>query len=175
MALLDLVGAKTKEFSEARAELARRVRELKDEIDKAKRKAMLGIRNAVEKAAEAHVALHGVLEENPDLFVKPRSQTFFGIKVGYRKGTGELTWSDGEKLVELIRKHFAEQFDVLIKTTYKPVKDALAQLSAEDLKKIGVKVGSVDDEVFIKPTDTEIDKLVTALLKNAVEEEEVAS
>lgn len=171
MSLLKLVELKTKDFSDARAELANRVRALKDEIERAKRKHLLGIRNAVDKAAEAHAALHGVIKENADLFEKPRTQIFYGVKVGYRKGTGAITWTDEDNVVKLIRKHFEEQFEVLVKTTYKPVKDAIAQLSADDLKKLGVKVGSVDDEVFIKPTDTEIDKLVTALLKDAVEEE----
>lgn len=171
MSLLNLVEVKTKDFSDARTVLTNRVRALNDEIEKAKRKHLLGIRNAVDKAAEAHAALHGVLEENPGLFEKPRTHTFFGIKVGYRKGTGALSWEDTDNVVKLVRKHFADLFDVLVKTKHKLLKGALAQLSAEELKKLGVKVGDDGDEVFIAPTDTEIDKLVTALLKNAVEEE----
>lgn len=174
MSLLNLVELKTKDFSEARKVLVDRVRALKDEIEKAKRKALPGIRSAVDKTAEAHSALHGVLEENPRLFDRPRTQTFFNVKVGYRKGKGEISWKDTDRVVELIRQHASAHFDALVKTEYTPRKDALAEASAEDLKAFGVKVGSNDDEVLIKPTDGEIDKLVTALLKNAVEEEVAA-
>ena len=39
-------------------------------------------------------------------------------------------------------------------------------MSVSDLKKIGVTVIETGDEVFIKPTDSEIDKLINALLKD---------
>jgi len=171
MSLLNLVELKTKDFADARAELANRVRALSDEVEKAKRKHLLGIRNAVDKAAQAHAALYGVIEENPQLFDEPRTQIFFGVKVGYRKGAGALSWEDDDRVVALILKHFSEQADVLAPASRKPVKKALAQLPAADLKKLGIEIGNDGDEVFIKPTDTEIDKLVTALLKDAVEEE----
>ncbi len=171
MSSLNLVELKTKDFSEARAELAKRVRALNDEVEKAKRKHLVGIRHAVDKAAEAHAALYGAIEENANLFEKPRTQTFHGVKVGYRKAVGDLSWEDDESVVKQIRKHFADQFDVLVKTRETPMKAALAQLPAAELKKLGVEIGNDGDEVFIKPTDTEIDKLVTALLKDAVEEE----
>lgn len=171
MSLLNLVELKTKDFSDARRALADRVRALSDEVEKAKRKHLLGIRNAVDKAAEAHAALYGVIEENADLFEKPRTHTFFGVKVGYRKAKGEISWKDADRVVELIREHAPARFDALVKTEYTPRKDVLAEASAEDLKAFGVKVSNDEDEVFIKPSDSEIDKLVTALLKDAIEEE----
>ena len=169
--LMALVEETTRQFAEARKDLTDRVRALNEEIEKAKRKHLAGIRRCVDEAAAYHAALHGVIEENPQLFDKPRTFTFSGIKVGYRKATGEITWDDQDRVVELIRKHLPDQFDVLVQTKHKPLKEALAQVPAADLKKLGVRVAEDGDEVYIKPTDSDIDKLVTALLKNAVEEE----
>lgn len=100
---------------------------------------------------------------------------FHGIKVGFQKEKGKIEWDDVDQVVKLIKKHFPEQADVLIATSEKPVKDALNNLSAAELKKIGVNITSDGDVAFIRPTDSEVDKMVTALLKAATQDEEVAA
>lgn len=99
------------------------------------------------------------------MFDTPRTVVFYGIKVGLQKGKGAIEWDDDAQVVKLIEKHFPEQADVLIKTTKKPVKKALAQLTVAELKKLGIVVEETGDQVVIKSTDSEIDKLVNALLK----------
>jgi hypothetical protein len=73
-------------------------------------------------------------------------------------------------VVARIKKHLPEQADVLIKLKETPVKDALAQLSAAELKKLGVTVSEAGDQVVVKPVDSEVDKMVDALMKEAGEE-----
>ena len=46
-----------------------------------------------------------------------------------------------------------------------PNKEALAELSAADLKKIGVTLTDTGYVAVIKPVDGEVDKIVAALLK----------
>ena len=75
-------------------------------------------------------------------------------------------------MVARIKKHLPEQADVLIRTKEAPVKEALAQLTAAELKKIGVTIEDAGDTVVIKPVDSEVDKLVDALLKGAASDEE---
>ena len=96
----------------------------------------------------------------------------YGVKVGFEKGKGRIEWDDDDTVVRLIEKHFPEQADILIKTKKKPAKKALAQLSVAELKKLGVTVEETGDQVVIKSTDSEIDKLVTALLKGDEIDEE---
>jgi len=48
-------------------------------------------------------------------------------------------------------------------------KAALANISVADLKRIGCTITDDIDAVLIKPTDSEVDKLVMALLKEEVE------
>ena len=97
-----------------------------------------------------------------------------GLKLGYQKGKGKIEWEDDDQVVKLIRRHFPDQFDVLIKTAERPIKDALASLTAAELRKIGVTVEETGDVVFVKDSTGNVDKLVKALLKGVQEDAEVA-
>ncbi|HEU4601548.1 MAG TPA: host-nuclease inhibitor Gam family protein [Steroidobacteraceae bacterium] len=161
---LDTLEQLTKEHAADRALIAERVAALNEEMQAAQRRKLPGIKAAVSKAKDSHARLQAAIDSERDLFNKPRSRVFHGIRIGLQKAKGKLTFEDAAQVVKLIRKHFAEQFDVLVKTTEKPVKDALLQMPAADLKRIGCSVTDVGDVVLIKPTDSEIDKLVDALL-----------
>ena len=98
--------------------------------------------------------------------------TFHGVRIGFMKGKGKIEWDDGEQVVKLIKKHFPAQADALIATTEKPVKAALQQLAAADLKRLGITVEESGEVIFVKPVDGEIEKLVDALLEDATAEEQ---
>jgi hypothetical protein len=115
--------------------------------------------------------LTNVLEANKALFDKPRTHIFNGIKVGYQKGKGTINWTDEEKVVELIKKHFPEMIDTMLKIETSPVKGALEQLSVSDLKSIGCTLDDTEDKIVIKPADANVDKLVEAFLKDDKKDE----
>lgn len=166
----------TTRYSTARKLLAQEVAELNDEIEALKRKRMGRIKQWLGRAADHYAALDHAIKASPQLFDKPKTQTFAGIKVGYRKGTGGIDWADDAKVVALIEKHFTKpQAELLIKTTKKPIAKALADLDVADLKKIGCTVEATGEVVFIKPTDSAVDKIINALMKEATECEEVNS
>jgi hypothetical protein len=153
-----------KDFSEARIALKGKVDTLEDEIRSLKRRYLPGIKIAIEKAANCHMRLFDGIGEAPELFVKPKTVIFHGIKFGYQKGKGEIIYEDEAQVIKLIKKHFPDQVEELIKCKETPFKPALGRLSVADLKKIGVTVIDTGDEIYIKPTDSEIDKLINALL-----------
>lgn len=155
----------TKAFAEAREVLADRVRELEEIITTYRRRRLPGIKSAVNTVTEMQSVLKAALEEGRSLFVRPRTMIMHGVKVGFQKGKGTISWGDEDQVIKLIKKHLPEQADILIKTKEKLVKDALQNLPAADLKKIGVTVEETGDQVVIKSTDSEIDKFVDALLK----------
>jgi Bacteriophage Mu Gam like protein len=157
----------TRDYSQAREALAERVRELEDEIEKTRRSQMPAIKRALEKATEKHTELYHAIESAPELFRQPRTLMIANIKIGFQKGKGEIRWDDDARVVELIRKHRADEFDLLVKVSERPVKSALAQLAAADLRRLGVTVVEAGDQVVIRAADSEIDKLVSALLKEA--------
>lgn len=156
-------------FASARQELSMRVGTLEADLLAIKRNRIASIRAAAAVAKDARAALEAAIEANKAEFEKPKTRTFHGIKVGFRKLVGTISWKDGDKVVALIKKHFPDQSDVLIRQVETPVKDALANLPVSDLKKIGCSVQDDTDELVIKAEDSAVDKLVDALLKETAE------
>lgn len=172
MTTINEIELKAKVFSKYRAVLSERVTELNSAIDQLKRKHIKGIKQALNETAAAQSELQALVLKAPGLFVKPRTIVFHGVKVGYQKQKGKIEICDEEKTILLIRKQLADQADLLISVKESVSKDALANVSVSDLKKIGCNVVADTDAVLIKPTDSEVDKLVTALLKDATESTE---
>ncbi len=172
---LGSIEALTTKYAKARKALGDAVAELEQKIEALKRQHMSHLKSLVADASDCHATLAHAIQASPSLFEKPKTQTFAGIKVGFRKGTGGIDWDDDAKVVALIEKHFPKpQAELLIKTTKKPIAKALADLDVSDLKRIGCRVESTGEVVFIKPTDSAVDKIVNALLKEATEGEVVA-
>lgn len=170
MANLNDIERQAKKYAAAREDLAGIVATMNEGIETIKRDHMKRLKKAVAEAAEQHEALKALIESAPGAFIKPRSMIFHGIKLGYQKGKGKIEWDDPEQVVRLIKKHFPEQADVLVAITEKPIKEALNNLSAGELKKLGISVTEGGDAVFIKPADSAVDKMVDALLKDATAE-----
>ncbi|HRR42218.1 MAG TPA: host-nuclease inhibitor Gam family protein [Syntrophales bacterium] len=166
MATLGDIERLTKEYAEWRRDLSEAVLVAEHEIAAIKRRHVVAIKRKVEAVAERQAQLKAVIEANPELFKKPRTMIIDGVKIGFMKEKGKISWNDAGQVIKLIKKHFPDQADLLIKTTEKLVKGALQQLPAADLKRIAVTVGADGDAVVIKSTDSEIDKLVEALLKD---------
>jgi hypothetical protein len=162
----------TKAFADRRDLLRLLVENLHTDIEELKRAQMPDIKAAAADAANARGALEDIIDSSRGLFVRPRSIIISGIQVGLRKGTGGLEFDDEATVIKRIRKHLPEeQHDLLIKTIEKLIKKALGQLDVAILKKIGVTVQGTGDVVLIKPVDSDIDKIVNAMLKESAGEE----
>ena len=170
MSTLKEIEALTTKYAAARGRLADDVRALNAAIEVAKREFLPSIRRRVAAAKDAEAALRDAIEGAPELFVRPRTLTIAGVKVGFQKGKGKISFDDADKVVALIEKHLPELAETLVQVTKKPVKDALLQLSVEDLKRIGCRVTGTGDQVLVKDTTSDVDKLVEPLLKEDEEE-----
>lgn len=173
MASMTEIEALTKRYAEAAGALSDAVRELEEAKQKLQREHLPAIKRLAARARDAKALLASAIVESPELFHRPRTVTFHGVRVGLQKAKGRIEFDDAERVVALVRKFYPEQFDVLVRTSYRPIKEALAQLPAADLKRLGIAVVADSDEVVIKDASGEIDKIVEALLKD--EPEEVAA
>ncbi len=149
-----------------------RAEALQEEITAAQKRKLPGIRSAVEAVAQADAVLLAALQDAPQLFAKPKSVVFHGLQVGYKKGTGAIEINDAGQVVKLIRKHFPERFEDLVKVKETPIKAAIRNLTGAELQKLGVKVHSAGEVVFITDAVDGVDKLVKALLKGAEAQQE---
>ena len=169
MSTMKEIEALTEKFASAHEELAGAVMAHEDEKRALARRNLVRIKRLLEAAKERKAVLAEAIKDSPELFVKPRTRVFHGIKVGLRRIEETLEY-EAEQVVKLIRKHLEEgDFDRLVKTTYKPINDALAALPESIRRKLGVSVVPGRDEEVIKPTAGEVEKLVDALLKEEPE------
>lgn len=161
----------TRAYGRERAVLAERVQSLEDDLLSTKRRRMPGIKSALAKAQDSRDKLASAIESAPELFVKPRTITVDGIRVGLMKSKGKIQWDSPERVVKLIRKHLPEQADALIVVKESPGKAALGNLTTAQLKQIGCTVTETGEVVSIKPQDSEIDKMVDRLLESDTDTE----
>ena len=165
MATLTEIERKTKEFADKREALKVRIAEYELGIQAVKRKYLSGIKAAAGRCMEKQAELKSMIEESPELFVKPKTWTMHNVRLGFKKEKGKLTWEDDSKVIKLIKKNYPVDWEIYVKVVEKPLATALGQLPGAELKKLGVTVTEDSDEVYIKSMDSEIDKLVNALLK----------
>lgn len=163
-----------KDYADSRQVLSDRVQALEDEIEAVKRKYMPTIRHAANKARTMNEKLAQAIEESRDLFKSPKTMTIHGIKFGLQKSKDDINWEDEQQVIKRIKKLMVSQIDVLVNTKESLHKTALKQLSPADLKKIGIVIVEGSEQVLIKDTNSEIDKLVKKLLDEEKALEEAA-
>lgn len=169
---LDMTGIekKTKDFEKVKRDLDDLVSEIQGEADAMKRKYMTRLRTLMNAVTGKHADLYRAIQDNPELFVKPRTQIFEGITVGMQKGKGKLYVEDEDLTMKLIKKHLPELAAVLIHTVEEPCTSAIKKLPDADMKKIGVEIVGKEDSVIIKSVDNTIQKILNSLIKVQVEE-----
>jgi hypothetical protein len=166
MATMAEIESAAKRFSEARAALAQCCTALQEELNAVRAKRLQELKAAVAEARARHGEAAALVASSPDLFKRPRSVIFHGVKLGFGKAKGKLSIPDAKRTLALIKKFFSDRADVLIKTEEKPVKKALERLPAADLKKLAIEVTADGDVVFVTDTAAEVDKLVEAFLQD---------
>lgn len=120
--------------------------------------------------AAAHDALMALLNASPDAFVRPRSLTVDGVKCGYRKEQDALDIDDEAAVIARIRAlaDTADLAGVLIRTVETLNLEALGELDGAVLRRLGARRVAGSDQPFIGYVDSDVDKLVKALLADAL-------
>lgn len=168
MATLNEIETKARSYSVAREALAGVLMALKDEQRAVNRKYMPRIKKLIEAGNEHRADLAAAIEASPELFVKPRSVIFHGIKCGFMKSKGRIEWDDEAAVIARIRKLLPEaQAELLIRVKEAVHKSAVYDLTAADLKRLGIRVEDDGDAVLIKEVAGDLEKLLDAFLKES--------
>lgn len=163
-------------LSQQRDELARHFQQLQADLDAAKQRHMATIKAIARRVAKEHAELVALIEANPDLFVKPRTQVVEGIKFGFQAGRGSLVWEDDAKVCSRI---FAlaeagditgEEADLFVSVTTKPSAEALRRVDPKLLKRMGITIEGDGDKVLVKNVDSSIEKAVNAVITAAIKD-----
>lgn len=168
-----------KEFSDIRAERREFIQEVEAELNRIVKPRLKKFRKLAEDEGVKKAALLAAVKAAPELFVKPKSNTLFGIKFGYRKGSGGLVWDDDdeENVLRRIHKMFPEEAaKPYLHITERPNKETLEALPAVDLKKLGIEIEAAGNVPFVKPVESDLEKFAAVIVDSVVaEESEVAA
>lgn len=128
-----------------------------------------GIDAAAEEEAAAKAELQQLVDAAPQLFARPRSITQDGVSTGYRKGEDTLDWDDDAMVIARIRAlpELAELATVLIRTEETLNVAALGELDGHARRKVGIRLTQGVDQSFIRFTDSDVEKMVKAILADA--------
>lgn len=167
-ALIELDRA-AKTYRDSRDLVAKRITELDEELRALYRRRMPGIKSAIVAAKDAQDAAAATVQKFPTMFTRPRTMVLHGIKLGFGKGKGKIEWDcEDDVLVERIEKLFKDDPDtreLLIITEKKPSKDALKNLEAKLLAKLGAEIEAVGDYVIVADAASDGKKLMKRILK----------
>lgn len=133
-----------------------------------------GLDTAAEEEATAKSALQMLIDAAPQLFSRPRSILVDGVKSGYRKAEDELDWDDTTMVINRIRAlpELADMAPVLIRTEESLNIAALSELPTTLRKRIGVRLIEGTDKSFISFADTDVEKLVKAILADTAKRQD---
>lgn len=163
-------------LSQSRDHLSGLFATLEAGIEIVKKGSLPEIQKLARQISKQHTELNQLIAANPAMFDKPRTYVVDGLKFGLQKKPGKLEWDSDAALITRIKKAVEadaltpEQQDLLINTTEKPVAKALEKLDGKLLKRLGVTISSDTDEVLIKSVDSDVEKAVNAVIRDATKD-----
>lgn len=168
---IDQIDGLCKEYAGALNVLSEVASKFEKELAALRARHAKSIKLAAAEAALREKELHESITANPDLFVKPRTFTLHGVRVGYQKGKGKILCPDEPAAIERIEKLLPDQAAALVRSEKKIVRDALKGLDVATLKKIGLSVVGTEDAVLIKAEIADMEKLAATFLDVGPDEE----
>lgn len=166
---LSQIESQCQAYDRASNELEYLIANLEEDLNKVKQKHLRGLKKAAATVAGLEAALTDAIGNSPQLFEKPRTVVLHGVKVGFTSSVGKLEFDDADTVLAHIRKLFPEEKDLLIRTKHEPNKDALRNLSAQDLAKLNCRIVDAGDLVLVKRMAGDVEKLVGKLIDRMVE------
>lgn len=106
----------------------------------------------------------------PDLFAKPRTRTVHGIRYGWQLGKPSIEIADEAKTIKRIRETVnAAQQELLIRVTERVDRRAVLDLTAADLRRLGIRQLPGEDLPVVSLPKDGVDRLVETLLAEQAE------
>lgn len=128
-----------------------------------------GIDEAAALEAEAHAELLALVSANPGDFKRPRSILVDGVKAGFRKEQDGYDFDDEDAVIARIKvlREFGALAQALVRTEQHLNLEAVEMLDAGQRRCLGIRSVSGADQPFISFADTDVEKLVKAILTDA--------
>ncbi len=157
---------KAREVGVARHTLSVSLGKANAELAKVREKHAEVLRDLTADFKAKQTELEELVGKAPALFDKPQSQEISGVKFGWRKGKGRLVLPEADKLLKKIGEVLTRsQKESVVKVKVTILKGALAKLSGDLLKKLGIDVVGAGPEPFVSFPKSPLAKQVDWWLK----------
>ena len=158
------------EYEIESAALEKQIAKLDADLAEVKARHIASLKRQAGMVANREALLHSLVEAAPELFKKPRTMIISGVKLGYTTSQGKIELKHSEEaVIANIERWFELDADQFIRTSKEVNKDALRNLTDEELKKIGCKIEGAGDVVIVKRTAGEVEKLINKLITKLTE------
>ncbi len=162
---MDEIEALASEYARKRDALRDKVQQAQADVEAVKRRHHTVLRRRIDAAKNAHADLLEAVKESPQMFRRPKTRMLHGIRVGWKKQPGKIEIEDAEVTIAAIkRKMDDDAVEVLIDIHERLNKRGLRNLSTRDLLRIGAVAVEAVDKPIAHAADSEVDKLVDALM-----------
>ena len=152
-------------YADRRKNLSDALTRLRDDLEAVRRAHLPEIRLHLGVAQAKRSELFCAIEDGRELFERPRTRVMGGIKVGLQKQRGRVEIADEEATIKRIRALLPEeQAELLIRVRESVHKPAVYDLTAADLKRLGIAVTDDTEVIVLKPADDALDQLLAELL-----------
>lgn len=121
---METIERQVRHYADARQTLSGAVARLQVDMGKVKDRHLPRVREAAKALAGAQSTLETLVEQNPELFDRPKTREAHGVRFGFRKQKGKITVASEKNTIALIRRKLPGLVKTLIKVTEKPVKAA---------------------------------------------------
>lgn len=158
------------EFERESLELDALINQVEEELGDVSRRHLARLKQMASKVGRLEASLASAVEQSPELFQKPKTMVISGVKVGFRASAGRVVWDDEEAVVRAIRKVWKEDSDLMLSTVVSPRKEALKNLTPVELEKLGCRIEDDGDQVVCARANSDVKKLLDAVLKKLVEQ-----
>ncbi len=161
----------TARLADASTALDDQLAEYERELQAVNDKHLRPLKRLAAETAASMAELHSAIEGGPHLFIKPRTITLHGFKIGFSYSKGKLVIADEETTIKLLRKKFPELAEALIRTEEEVNKDGVKTLglAEKQLSALGMSIDGAGDGVLIDRAAGDIEKLIAKLTKKLVE------
>lgn len=161
---LDTLSKAAEDLGAKRRALVLAAAEMETEVSAVRKRHMPTLRTLAQKVAAATDSLRSLVATVPALFAKPRSRKVADIQFGFRKGSGKIEWDDEDKVIARIRSKRPDLVATAIVSKESVSKEVIEQLTAAELKVLGIVIANTGDFAFVKAKDADTDALIKLAL-----------
>ncbi|GIX33444.1 MAG: hypothetical protein KatS3mg125_1400 [Lysobacterales bacterium] len=156
---IETIEKAAQSYRQARDRLREAVARTNAAIEAVRNEHLPTLRELLRAVAEAESRVREAVESSPREIWRTKTMTIHGIRVGWQKQRGKVEWDDEAKVIERIRKLLPpEQAVLLIRVRESVHKPAVYDLTAYDLKRLGIRISDDCDVVVVKDLSSELDR-----------------